>query len=82
MSKEISACRIAAILDSDLPHSANNIAWAFVESVEAQQYIRANEALRFAGKAVHIDRDPNHLDTLAAVHAQLGDSDKAILLQK
>ena len=82
LSKEIAAYRVAMMIDAGLPHAANNMAWAFVENLQAQKFVSAKEALKCAEFAVQTDRDPNFLDTLAAVHAELGDFDRAVLIQE
>jgi len=79
---EIQAYREAILVDPSSPHSMNNMAWLYVSLKEAQSLISGKEALEMALAAVKIDRDPNLLDTLACVHAELGDFPMAVFLQK
>jgi tetratricopeptide (TPR) repeat protein len=63
------------------PGPLNNLAWAIATAPSLQTDILKIEALTAALKAVSIERDPNYLDTLACVHAVMGDFNEAVKIE-
>ena len=82
LRREHCAYRLSIMMDPELPHAPNNLAWDFVADSRARKLVTSEDALKYARFAVSVDRDPNYLDTLAGVHAELGDLDTAIRIQK
>lgn len=70
----VASYRRAIDIDPDLAIAYNNLAWLYADKLDANH----REALDFAERAVALSerqtgrRDPNYLDTLAAVQAKLG----------
>jgi len=60
---------------------ANALAWLLATCPDAKIH-DGNEAVRFALKAVSIDRNAQYLDTLAAAHARKGDFKQAVETQQ
>jgi hypothetical protein len=59
----------------------NNYAWAVATKEFAGRKSQASSALRAATQAVSISRSPNYLDTLACVHAFMGNFDDAVKIE-
>lgn len=73
--------RMAAMSSPDTASYANAFAWLLATCPDPKIQ-DGNEAVRFALKAVSIDRDAQYLDTLAAALARQGDFRQAVETQK